>query len=262
MKKWVKRSIFIVLLAVFLGSTGYIGYSTWQYKVNERLYTQLAGEYTQVSEAIPADAAKKDRILAPITVDFAALQQQNPDVVGWIYCEDSVINYPILQGEDNDYYLHHSIDGAYSKAGSIFMEADNKQDFQDPNTILYGHHMKDKSMFASIEYWAEQAYYEDHPVMWILTPEQDYRVDLFSGYTISAYSDTYQIFSGSGEEFQAYLQNAAAKSDFQADVALEGDARYVLLSTCAYVFDDARYVLHGKLVAADSAGGIGKGSGQ
>lgn len=248
MKKWVKRSIFIVLLAVFLGSTGYIGYSTWQYKVNERLYTQLAGEYTQVSEAIPADAAKKDRILAPITVDFAALQQQNPDVVGWIYCEDSVINYPILQGEDNDYYLYHSIDGAYSKAGSIFMEADNKQDFQDPNTILYGHHMKDKSMFASIEYWAEQAYYEDHPVMWILTPEQDYKVLIFSGYNTPAVSDTYKIFHEPCPELNEYLSKCAAQSDFETGIEPDGKGKYVVLSTCSYVFEDARYVLHGVMV--------------
>lgn len=252
MNKWVKRAIFIVLLVVFFGSTGYIGYSMWQYRANEQFYIQMADQYTQPS-SVPE--SKENGVYAPITVDFEALKQKNPDVTGWIYCEDSVINYPILKGEDNDFYLHHNIDGEYSKAGSIFMDTENTSGFGDPNTVLYGHHMKDKSMFASIEYWAEQAYYEGHPVMWILTPEQDYRVDLFSGYTISAFSDTYRIFPEAGEEFNAYLTDMASRSDFQAEVSLEGDAHYVLLSTCAYSFEDARYVLHGKLVPVDSAGG-------
>lgn len=258
MKKGVKFAVFAVLLAVFLGSTGYIAYTNWQYQENQDLYAGLAGDYTNVSAGALAETAGADQVFAPITVDFAALQQVNEDVVGWIYCEDSVINYPILKGEDNDYYLHHSIDGRETKAGSIFMEAENRSDFSDPNTVLYGHHMKDKSMFASIEYWADQAYYEGHPAMWILTPTQDYRVDLFSGYTVSAYSDTYRLFSGAGEEFNAYLKEMASRSDFTADVDLTGDAHYVMLSTCAYSFEDARYVLHGKLVPADSAAGTAK----
>lgn len=256
MSKGIKRAIFIVLLLIFAGSTGYIGYSLWQYRANEQFYTQMADQYIQPSAAPASGTDGQESVIAPVTVDFAALRQRNPEVVGWIYCEDSVINYPILRGEDNDFYLHHDIDGKESRSGSIFMDTENEAGFGDLNTVLYGHHMKDKSMFASIEYWADQAYYESHPVMWILTPEQDYRVDLFSGYTISAFSDTYRLFSEAGEEFQTYLTDMASKSDFQVNVSLEGDAHYVLLSTCAYSFEDARYVLHGKLVAADSAGGV------
>ena len=256
MKKGLKIVIFAALLLVFLGSTGYIAYSNLQYKANQDLYTGLAGEYTQPAVPSQPEAAADSGIIAPITVDFASLKQVNEDVVGWIYCEDSVIHYPILKGEDNDYYLHHSIEGQETKAGSIFMEAANRPDFSDPNSVLYGHHMKDKSMFASIEFWADQAYYEGHPVMWILTPEQDYRLDLFAGYTVSAHSDTYRLFSEGGEEFGEYLKGVKAKSDFTAEVELDAEGRYVMLSTCAYSFEDARYVLHGKLVAADSAGGV------
>ena len=115
--------------------------------------------------------------------------------------------------------------------------------------------MKNGSMFAGLDKWADQEYYEEHPVMWLLTPEQDFKVLLFSGYTTSATSDTYTIFTGPAEEIDDYLRKSVSQSDFQANVVLYREARYVLLSTCAYVFDNARYVLHGVLVPVDSAGG-------
>lgn len=88
--------------------------------------------------------------------------------------------------------------------------------------------------------------------MWLLTPDQDYRIDIFAGYTTSGYSDTYTIFTGSCEELDTYLEKAVAQSDFQTEVAADGKGRYVVLSTCAYVFTDARYVLHGVLVPVEA----------
>ena len=89
-----------------------------------------------------------------------------------------------------------------------------------------------------------------------MTPEQDYRIMLFSGYTTSAYSDTYKIFTGPSEELNEYLRVCYSQSDFQSDVILYSKQRYILLSTCAYVYDDARRVLHGVLVPVNSAGGV------
>ena len=259
MKKWIKRTVIAVLFLVFVGSTGTIGITMWRYKVDEQLYQSIAQQYTAPAE-IPAasggeQGAGAPQESAPIIVDFDALQGANPDVVGWIYCEGTVIDYPVLQGEDNDYYLHHTMDGKYSAAGSIFADAENGKGFQDVNTILYGHHMKNKSMFATLSDWFEQSYYESHPVMWLLTPEQDYKIILFSGYTTSAKSDTYKYLTGPGEELDQYLQMAVEQSEFKTDVELAEGERYVLLSTCAYMFDNARSVLHGKLVPVDSVGG-------
>ena len=192
----------------------------------------------------------------PIAVDFHRLQEMNGDVAGWIYCEGTPINYPVMKGADNDFYLGHSYDGANSRSGSIFVEAANRPGFADANTILYGHHMKDGSMFASLEKWADQEFYEEHPVMWLFTPKQDYKVILFSGYTTSANSEAYTIFSDSGKELEEYLEKCIGKSDFEADVSdriqEEGTGniadKYIVLSTCSYVFEDARYVIHGFLV--------------
>ena len=211
-----------------------------------------AGLYTE-----KAAAGETGPVLAPIKVDFKALKSVNDDVVGWIYCEGTQINYPVLQGETNETYLHTLYNGEGHPSGSIFVDAGNLPDFRDNNTIIYGHHMADGAMFGTLEDWREQEYFDAHPCMWLLTPEQDYRVDLFSAYLVEASHDTYTIFRGSGPEFAAYLQRVVRDSAVKADVETDPEARYVLLSTCAYtVYDDARTVIHGRLVPVDSAGGV------
>jgi len=202
-------------------------------------------------------AVRAMRVLAPIRVDFKSLLDVTEDVKGWIYCGDTNINYPILHGPTNNTYLRHTYDGEYNIAGSIFIETDNDPDFKDLNTIVYGHHMNDGSMFATLEDWADQEYYEDHPVMWILTPKQDYMLVLVAGYHTAAGSDAYTMFHEPDEEFRAYLDKAVEKSDFKTDYLLPigNNTHYVMLSTCAYIFNNARYVIHGLLVPIDSAGG-------
>ncbi len=259
MRKAISRIIVTILLILFIGSVAAILFILKQYRDDEAVYGQAAGQFTMENEpAAPADNGGAE--IAPITVDFEALKKVNEDVIGWIYCEDTVIDYPVLRGEDNDYYLHHTYDRKSSISGSIFVDTNNRPGFADSNTVIYGHHMKNKSMFATISNWADQDYYEEHPIMWLLTPERDYKIVLFSEYTTSAYSDTYLMYQAPCPELDEYLQRAAKQSNFKSDAQapeqLDGNARYVLLSTCAYVFDDARDVLHGKLVPADSAGGV------
>jgi len=261
MAKKIRLILMVILLAVFLGSGWVIFTNLHQYQEERQYYDQTSEKYVRQIEhtfaekeedGLPEGGEEETAVReVPIEVDFDELLAANSDVVGWIYCEDTIINYPVLQGEDNSYYLHHTLDGTYVRTGSIFVDGNNRRDFQDANTIIYGHHTKDVFMFATLDYWAEQEYYEEHPVIWLLTPTQNYKIVLFSGYHTSAYSDTYQIFSEPGEALEEYLEVCRAQSDFQADVELDENARYVLLSTCAYIFTDARYVLHGMLVPVD-----------
>lgn len=260
MGKWIKRILIIVSLAVFLFSAGSIAFIMNRYKNDEMVYTNAARQYTTPKEdssgeeAADGGAADIELIeTAPIHIDFESLQAANSDVVGWIYCEGTVINYPVLQGEDNDFYLHHTYEGNYSAAGSIFVDAVNRPGFLDSNTIIYGHHMRDGSMFAALEDWKDQEFYEEHPVIWLLTPGQDYKIVLFSGYWTSAYSDIYTVFTGPCKELNEYLEKCVQESDFQADVELDPKGYYILLSTCAYVFEDARYVVHGMLIPVGGA---------
>ena len=259
----VRRALIAVLAVVFLGSAGVIGYVTYQYSKSDALYSKTSETYASKGDA------------APITIDFDSLCAENPDIVGWIYCEGTAINYPVLHGKDNDQYLYTDYTGSYNIDGSIFVDSDNRPGFADSNTIIYGHHMNSGSMFACLEDWGDQAFYEEHPEVWLLTPTQDYRIVLFAGHHVNAYSENYDIISQPGPELDSFLETALRESDFNAHATMiatsDGAVKsvdtsakiqlnplqdhYVMLSTCAYVFDNARYALHGVLAPAPSAGG-------
>lgn len=266
MAKWFRRVLLLILLAVFLCSIAYIAVIYYRYYENDKRYEEMAARFTTHEERrqeegdadLTGEETDDTSVLPPVAVDFEALKAENEDIIGWLYCEGTVINYPVLQGENNDQYLRHDYRGVHVSAGSIFVEELNRRDFEDANTIIYGHHMRNGSMFACLDRYQEQEYYEEHPVMWLLTPKQDYRIRIFSAYMTSGYSDTYTIFMGPGEELKEYLQNCLSKSDFQADIdaeELDGKGKYVVLSTCAYDFQDARFVVHGVLEEVESAGG-------
>lgn len=179
MGRTIRKVLMIVLAIVFVGSLSYIAVMQYQYKVSENIYNEASDKFiSPVANNMDEsqDVSEEPVEKAPISIDFEQLCQVNPDIIGWIYCEDTVINYPVLKGNDNDYYLHHTYDGTYSASGSIFVDAENADDFADSNTIIYGHHMKNGSMFASLSKWADQDYYEAHPVMWLLTPKQNYKI--------------------------------------------------------------------------------------
>ncbi len=226
----------VVLGAIFLGSAGVVGFAMYQYSASDALYRDAVDRYVGPSD------------IAPISVNFKKLHKVNPDVVGWIYCEGTAIDYPVLQGKDNDQYLHTDYKGEYNLNGSIFVDADNTPGFTDSNTIIYGHHMASGSMFAGLENWGDQEYYEEHPIIWLITPAKTYKIVLFSGHHTSSTSSMYDIITHPGAEMDALLSEALDKSEFKADVTLNRRARYVMLSTCAYLFDGDRYVLHGYLV--------------
>ena len=241
---FLKRFVVAVLVVLFVGSAGVIGFTWWQHAESDSVYHDASARYT------------KPAVEVPIDIDFDALRAVNPDVVGWIYCEDTVINYPVLHGSDNDQYLFHDYTHAYNIDGSIFVDADNKRDFADPNTIIYGHNMDFGAMFHCLQDWSSQEFYEAHPVMWLLTPQKNYRIVLFSGHHEPATSSMYDIIHEPGEQLATLLSTALEKSDFDAstklgDIQLTQNAHYVMLSTCAYLFDGDRYVLHGQLVPVD-----------
>lgn len=183
---------------------------------------------------------------APIAVDFDALWETNQDVVGWLYCEDTPINLPLVQAEDNDYYLHRLMDGTYNSAGTLFVDCRNAGDFSDKNTILYGHNMKNKEMFGTLSNYRGQSYYEAHPIMWLLTPEETFQVALIAGYVTASDSKIYS-FGLTEEDVSALVEESIKQSTFQSGFQAAQADRYVTLSTCSYEYDNARYVLIGCL---------------
>lgn len=256
-RRWPRMGLLAGFAMLFVLGAGltlrtYLGYEAGRatydgaveaYQVQVRASPDVAGVLMDTDESEAPEAP-------PIVIDFAALTAAAPDVQAWLYCEGTAIDYPVVQGRNNGQYLRHDYTGGYAVSGSIFIESANRAGFQDCNTVIYGHNMKDGSMFADLQKWADQEYYDDHKTMWLLTPDQDYRIELFAGYVTLAGSDAYVVFQEPSERFDAYLERLPGKSDFVADpgIELDGGGKYVLLSTCDYMFKNARYVLHGKLV--------------
>ena len=159
----------------------------------------------------------------------------------------------MVQGEDNNFYLHQTYEKNYNFAGTIFIDYENKRDFSDCNTLVYGHNMKNGSMFGMLKkYRADETLYNASKYFWILTPEKDYRYEIIAAYTTSVNSDTYTLFKGPGKEFLEYekkmFQNSEIRTDATASEANVKD-KIVTLSTCTGN-QATRFVVQGKRVNA------------
>ena len=263
----VRAVVMGVLLLVFVLSGAAVLSARREDRTATELYDGATEDFTAPSAA--AAAARRDEppagadrgperaeeLLPPITVDFERLQAINGDVFGWLYCTDTQLNYPLLKGESNDDYIWRGYDGSSHPCGSIFEEASNLRGIVDSNVILYGHHMQNGSMFACLDKWRDQAYFDEHALMWILTPEGDFRVELFSVYTDRADSDVYTVYRGPSEHFTAYLKEVTEKTSVRSDVVPDPEGQIVMFSTCAYEFNNARTLIFGKLTPVATAGG-------
>lgn len=177
-------------------------------------------------------------------VDFSALHQINEQVVGWLYCTDTPINYPIVQHSDNTFFLNHLLDGSEGAYGTLFLDSEASE--SNKNLVIYGHHMKDGSMFGSLLNYCSQSYYDAHPVLYCITPEQAYEVRIFSAFETTAISAAYNHDFSTGD-FGAWLAEMAFQSDIDTKYVPEVEDQVMTLSTCAYSSEDARYVVMGVL---------------
>ncbi len=251
MKRKIYVALLVVFAAVFVFSAVNFVVLLSEYQKADALYETMQKEYvstptTDVENTDNSDADKpKDNGL--ISVDFASLQAVNPDVIGWIYAPEIGVNYPVVQADDNQTYLHKGLDGEYLRCGSIFADYRNEDPLTDRNFILYGHSMKNGSMFGVLLNYKKQAYYDKHPVWYYLTPEQNYRIELFAGRVVGTGHIVYYPRPHQ-EAFQTYLQDSIAQSTFQSEVTITDADSIMTLSTCSYEFEQARYVVMGKLI--------------
>lgn len=255
------KVILIIVLAVCVGLFVYSGLNlikiNKEYKEARDYYDELSETYVSVaqepekdttSDAVEVDESAADKEVCPITVDFNNLLATNKDVCAWIYSPDTVINYVVVQGEDNNNYLHHKLDGTYNASGTLFIDCECSPNFSGANTIIYGHNMKDGSMFASLHNYVDQSYYDAHPIMYISTPAGDYKLEIFSSFTCDFDADTYTLSFASEAEYSAFLNKMVSQSNVKTNVSVDSSERIVTLSTCTYEYDNARYVVMGKLV--------------
>ena len=279
----MKKICFVAVLLLFAGIFFYSGYRIFhkveEYEDIEDAYAQIADmvvqpvstgkplgendrepisestvlegiEITENNEGIDKTASPYDLMVSPITVDFDVLCDINPDIVGWIYCEGTSINYPVLRGESNDTYLYHRYDGTYSSGGSIFMDYRCAGDFTDDYTVIYGHNMLADSMFNSLDYFRKQSYLTKHSRMYYLTPSgKNYCLEVICT-NLTAYKDELRLFELRDDERNLELIRSKAEAD--TGIEASNDDQLVLLATCTYDFKNARCTLLCKAIEIGS----------
>ena len=181
-------------------------------------------------------------------IDHADLERINSDYQLWLYAPATPIDYPVAQCRDNSYYLDHLLNRKSNRAGTLFIDYRNLADLKDPNTLIYGHHMRDSSMFHSLTDFETPGFFHAHPFMVAVLPREIYVIELFSGYVTDSSDHCYDLAISDEKDMRAFVERAERKSNFDAhgDVNCRKD-RLVTLSTCAYNFENARYVAIGRL---------------
>ena len=176
------------------------------------------------------------------SVDFDSLKQINSDIVGWIIMEGTQVNYPVVQGNNNSYYLNHSYDKKWSSFGSIFMDYSSSSDFSDRNTFIYGHHTRNGSMFGEVNKYMDVNFYNEHPFFFLYTPNGNYKAEVFSVYTADALSDSYDQSFASKDEFQQYIEMIRGKSKYYIDTKIDiSSDRIITLYSCSREYGYSKY---------------------
>ena len=250
-----------VLVAVLMAAGIWIFQIISEYQRADQEYEELT-EY--IRETDEEDAAQDDKTenkeveetegsgsAEDFTVDFESLQQINPDIAAWLRIP-GVLDYPVVQGTDNSYYLHHTFRKEYNIAGSIFLDARNTADFSDSKNIIYGHNMRNGSMFGTLSDFGEEEVYNKSKYFWIFTPEFIYQYRIFSASVVSQTGLTYQT-GFSHEDFQEFIDTAFSNSVVDnTGLQVTEDDRIVTLSTCTGDYS-TRFVVMGRLAQVYAA---------
>lgn len=175
-------------------------------------------------------------------VEFKTLQAVNSDIVGWIRIPDTRIDYPIVQSEDNDRYLHTGFDGRENRGGSIFLDYESASDFSGKNMVLYGHNMKNGTMFRDLVEFKDPDYFRAHRYLEIYTPERIIRLKTIACYYDKADAVIRKMEFRDDEEFQEFVREILKPCEFAEMPESSVDRLYTFV-TCSYEEDDARTYL-------------------
>lgn len=254
----MKKRKIIALICLGLGLTcGAIGiYKYIEEKNAGKEYEKLQQEVVK-EEPKPVEEPELEPVSkVEIPIDFAALQQQNPDVYAWIQVPGTEVDYPILQSSnDNTYYLNHTIDGEEKKEGAIFTENYNTKTFEDPNTVIYGHDMKNGSMFQSIHKYMDRSFFDNNRDIVIYMPDQILRYKIFAAYLTDNRHLLMNYNFWSKDEYQQYLNSIFSMRDMNAfiDTSTEvtTEDKIITLSTCYAGISTQRYLVQAVLVSIE-----------
>ena len=250
----ISTIILIIAVCVFIFSGFQLykifnGYHKGESEYNDLVKLAITQEKTGDDSSDTDDSGK-------FTVDFDALRQINPDVVGWIrFDEPAVINYPVVQGSDNSEYLSRTFKGYDNTVGTIFVNAFNNADFNDRNTIIYGHYMYNGTMFNELEQYHKKSFWEKYPYFYIYTP--DGNVITYHIYSVGVVKDTSEGYTyqfSDDTAFASFLEATKASSLYDTGVEVGNDSQIVTLSTCTREGNDDRTIVHGVKESVQPAG--------
>ena len=182
-------------------------------------------------------------------VDFKALREKNPDTVGWLYVGSCGISYPIVQGEDNDYYMNHTFEGTVNSSGAIIMDYRDDKYLKDWNTFIYGHNMKNGSMFGSLKkLLKDETLYDSDPYIYVNLPGYIYRYKIFSYYKDKPDSKMYWT-ADTLQEYRQYIRDALSLSVRDLGVETSEENNMVTLVTCSGSgAGKMRFFVHGEFI--------------
>ncbi len=218
--------------------------------------TNPQAQETIVSESSSGEteAEQNQNFVTREDIDFDVLQALNPDIYAWIEVPGTNIDYPIVQHEeDNTYYLTHTIEHQETVAASIFTENYNSKDFEDHHTVIYGHNMKNGTMFRTLHNFEDYDFFEEHREIIIYLPEGTKYYKIFAAYTYDNRHLLHSYYCEEAESFQKYLDEVFSIKDFNAfidrEIEVTGEDRIITLSTCVNSGDmTQRYLVQAVLI--------------
>lgn len=249
-KKWKRVAVFSFLMAVLLA--GFVIGTWWMEKKTEEEYKSMQEENAKQRQKVPEKEKEKEK--PDIPVDFPALQKMNPDIYAWITIPDTVIDYPVVQDQsDNSYYLDHSAEKTESVSGAIYSENYNNTDFSDHIILLYGHNMRDGSMFAGLHKYENDAYFEAHRDLIIYTPDSILKYRIFAAYrTDNRHMLLYYDQGKEDYNRKAYIADIMDQRTMGAvldqTAPVNEESHILTLSTCDRAGDNYRYLVQAYLV--------------
>lgn len=264
-KNIIHRSILLILILMVVFSAVGVVNRYLQDKRAEEEYRRLAELAKQTTEAVtevPTEAVTQEETEqeteAPYVspIDFEALAQVNPDVIGWIRIPDTNVDYPIVQTDDNDKYLHTSFEGEESVAGAVYLDFESDSDMLGFNNILYGHNMKNGSMFKDIVKYKDRPYFDEHKYFEIYTPERTIHLKAISCYYAKAEPIVRKTRFKTRESYEAFIKEMIKPCAWHELPEFPIDSLYTLV-TCSYEVNDARTILYA--VEVDEDGNVVKG---
>ena len=246
----------VVLALVFLFALAKLtGFDKWlALKISMNQISAYEPDLSGLDAALPSildktDTADGDPSAQP-AFDWSGidtLAQENEDFFAWLTLPGTDIDYPVMLGADNDYYLHRDFYGKSLAAGTVFADYRCAADFSDSLTILYGHNMRNGTMFHQVLNYRDQAFLEENPAGWLVTPDMIYQLELFACCRVESDSSLYTIGTLEGAQWSSYLSLISQSALAQRNIDLTEGDHLVALSTCSYEFENARTILFARL---------------